>query len=75
MIDIANIQETIIDGYNVDRRLRQLQIIELDLLKKLLQFCKKHELRMRPYQEIQAELRFKRSWWKDFCKEITRRLK
>lgn len=46
MIDISNIQETIIDGYHVDRRLRQLQIIELDLLKELLRVCKKHQLRI-----------------------------
>jgi len=46
MIDISNIQETVIDGYKVERRLRQLQMVELDLLKELLRVCNKHQLRI-----------------------------
>ncbi len=46
MIDIADIQETTIDGYRVERSLRQLQMLELDLLKELLRVCNKHHLRV-----------------------------
>ncbi len=46
MIDITNIQETTIDGYHVSQRLRQLQMMELDLLKELLRVCEKYQLRI-----------------------------
>ena len=46
MIDISNIQDTTIDGYHVSKRLRQLQMLELDLLKELLRVCDKHHLRV-----------------------------
>ena len=46
MIDISNIQDTTIDGYHVSKRLRQLQMLELDLLKELLRVCDKHHLRI-----------------------------
>lgn len=46
MIDISNVHETVIDGYSVDRRLRQLQMLELDILKELLRVCDKHHLRI-----------------------------
>ena len=30
-LNIADIQDTVIDGYPVERRMRQLQVVELDL--------------------------------------------
>lgn len=46
MTDLSAIQDTVIDGYHVDRGLRQLQMLELDLLKELLRVCQKHQLRV-----------------------------
>ena len=46
MIDISEVQGGVIDGYTVDRQLRQLQMLELDILKELLRVCEKHHLRI-----------------------------
>jgi lipopolysaccharide cholinephosphotransferase len=46
MIDVSNIKGIERDGYFIDKRLRQLQMVELDLLKELLRVCNKHNLRV-----------------------------
>jgi len=46
MMNISEIQDTVIDGYKVERKLRQLQMVELDLLKELLRVCNKYQLRI-----------------------------
>lgn len=46
MTDLSKIQDTTIDGYPVSKRLRQLQMLELDVLKELLRVCEKHHLRI-----------------------------
>ena len=46
MIDVSNIKGIERDGYFIDKKLRQLQMVELDLLKELLRVCAKHNLRV-----------------------------
>ena len=45
-MNISDIQDTVVDGYRVERKLRQLQMTELELLKELLRVCQKHHLRI-----------------------------
>jgi lipopolysaccharide cholinephosphotransferase len=46
MTNLSKIQDTTIDGYPVSKALRQLQMLELDVLKELLRVCEKHHLRI-----------------------------
>ena len=41
-----NLEEEIRDGYTISREMKQLWAVELDLTKKLLEVCHKHNLRI-----------------------------